>query len=72
MGHMSSLRKPIIIVYSDDSSVRQAIISALVKNVANDLAENQIEEFATGPPLRAFVVRKVASGNSPADLFNVY
>lgn len=66
---MSSPRKPIIIVYSDDSSVRQAIVSALGKKVANDLAEHQIEEFATGPALRAFVDRKVASGNSPADLF---
>lgn len=66
---MSSPRKPIIIVYSDDSSVRQAIVSALGKKVANDLAEHQIEEFATGPALRAFVDRKVASGIPPADLF---
>ena len=66
---MSSPRKPVIIVYSDDSAVRQAIVAALGKKVASDLPEHHIEEFATGPALRAFVDRKVASGNSPADLF---
>ena len=69
MGDMSSSRKPTIIVYSDDSAVRQAIVSALGKKVSEDLPEHKIEEFATGPALRAFADRKVASGNSPADLF---
>lgn len=69
MGGMSTSGKPTIIVYSDDSAVRQAIISALGKQVAQDLSEHQIQEFATGPALRAFVDRKVASGNSPAELF---
>ena len=66
---MSASRKPIIIVYSDDSAVRQAIVSALGKQVAADLPEHQIEEFATGPALRAFVDRKSVSGNLRADLF---
>ena len=66
---MSPSRKPIIIVYSDDSAVRQAIISALGKQVAADLPEHQIEEFATGPALRAFVDRKSVSGDLRADLF---
>ncbi len=66
---MSASRKPIIIVYSDDSAVRQAIISALGKQVAADLPEHQIEEFATGPALRAFVDRKSVSGDLRADLF---
>jgi hypothetical protein len=66
---MSSARKPIIIVYSDDSSVRQSIVAALGKKVAPDLAEHQIQEFATGPALRAFVDKKSVSGDLRADLF---
>jgi hypothetical protein len=66
---MSTPRKPIIIVYSDDSSVRSAVIAALGKRVADDLPEHQIEEFATGPALRAFIDRKSVSGQLRADLF---
>jgi hypothetical protein len=66
---MSTPRKPIIIVYSDDSSVRSAIVAALGKRVADDLPEHQIEEFATGPALRAFIDRKSTSGAFRADLF---
>jgi hypothetical protein len=66
---MSAPRKPIIIVYSDDSSVRSAIVAALGKRVADDLPEHQIEEFATGPALRAFIDRKSTSGSLRADLF---
>ena len=66
---MSAPRKPIIIVYSDDSSVRSAIVAALGKRIATDLPEHQIEEFATAPALRAFVDRKSTSGALRADLF---
>ena len=66
---MSAARKPIIIVYSDDSSVRAAIVAALGKRTAADLPEHQIEEFATAPALRAFVDRKRTSGYLRADLF---
>ena len=66
---MSTPRKPVIIVYSDDSSVRAAIVAALGKRVADDLPEHQIEEFATGPALRAFIDRKSTSGAFRADLF---
>ena len=66
---MSTTRKPIIIVYSDDASVRAAIKAALGKRVSDDLPEHQIEEFATGPALRAFVDRKSVSGELRADLF---
>ena len=66
---MSTPRKPIIIVYSDDSSVRSAIVAALGKRIATDLPEHQIEEFATAPALRAFVDRKSTSGALRADLF---
>ena len=66
---MSTTRKPIIIVYSDDASVRAAITAALGKRVSDDLPEHQIEEFATGRALRAFVDRKSVSGQLRADLF---
>jgi DNA-binding response OmpR family regulator len=66
---MSTTRKPIIIVYSDDASVRAAIKAALGKRVSDDLPEHQIEEFATGPALRAFVDSKSVSGELRADLF---
>ena len=66
---MSAPRKPIIIVYSDDSSVRAAIVAALGKRTAADLPVHQIEEFATAPALRAFVDRKSTSGDLRADLF---
>jgi DNA-binding NtrC family response regulator len=66
---MSSTRKPIIIVYSDDSSVRSAIVAALEKKVAADLPEHEISEFATGAALRAHVDRKDVSGRLRADLF---
>jgi hypothetical protein len=69
LAPMSTTRKPIIIVYSDDASVRAAITAALGKRVSDDLPEHQIEEFATGPALRAFVDRKSVSGQLRADLF---
>lgn len=58
-----------IIVYSDDSSVRSSIISALGVRVAKDLAEHEIHEFATGPALRAYVDSKNLAGGFRADLF---
>jgi len=66
---ISIATKPIIIVYSDDASVRAAIIAALGKRVAADMPEHQIQEFATGPALRAFVDRKSVSGQLRANLF---
>ena len=66
---MSSPQKPIIVVYSDDSAVRQAVVAALGKKVAGDLPEHQIEEFATGAALRSYIDRKSVSGNLRADLF---
>ena len=66
---MTTAQKPIIIVYSDDASVRAAIFAALGKRVAADMPEHQIQEFATGPALRAFVDRKGVSGELRANLF---
>ncbi|MEY3686569.1 MAG: hypothetical protein RLZZ73_427 [Actinomycetota bacterium] len=66
---MSSPRKSQIILYSDDSSVRQAIISALGKKVANDLGEHEVIEFATGAALRQYIERNGVDGKFKADLF---
>lgn len=43
--------QPTILVYSDDSSVRKSIISALGKRVIVELPEHKIIEIATGPAL---------------------
>ena len=58
---MSTLK---ILVYSDDSSIRQNLISALGKRLAPDLPENEILEFATGPAIRQYLDNK-----GKADLF---
>ena len=66
---MTTALRPIIIVYSDDASVRAAIVAALGKRVAADMPEHQIQEFATGAALRSYIDRKSVSGNLRADLF---
>jgi DNA-binding response OmpR family regulator len=53
-----------IIIYSDDSSVRQNISGALGKRVSSDLPEHEILEFATGPALRQYL-----DGKGKVDLF---
>jgi len=58
-----------IVLYSDDSSVRQAIIGALGTRVAADMAEHVIHEFATGAALRLFVDAKKPGAEKPIDLF---
>jgi len=63
---MSESKKQII-VYSDDSSVRSSIASALGRRVAADLPEHEIHEFATGSALLAFVDSKRVDGQ--VDLF---
>ena len=53
-----------ILVYSDDSSIRQNLISALGKRLTPELPENEILEFATGPAIRQYLDNK-----GKADLF---
>lgn len=53
MGATTSRKK--ILVYSDDSTVRAAILSALGKRVSADLSEHDISEFATADALRAVI-----------------
>ena len=65
----SKERKNSIVLFSDDSSVRQAIIGALGNRVAPDMAEHVIHEFATGAALRLFVDGKKRAADKPIDLF---
>lgn len=58
-----------IVLYSDDVTVRQAVVSALGTRVAPDMAEHVIHEFATGAALRLFVDRKKPGNEAPIDLF---
>jgi len=58
-----------VVIYSDDSDVRAAIISALGRKMAADLPAHEVIEFATAPALRAFVDRPDVKGNYKADLF---
>ena len=58
-----------IIIYSDDSSVRSSIVSALGVRAAKDLPEHELHEFATGLALRAYVDSKNLAGGFRADLF---
>ena len=61
LSTMSALK---ILVYSDDSSIRQNLINALGKRLAPELPENEILEFATGPAIRQYLDNK-----GKADLF---
>jgi len=67
---MSATRKPpVIVVYSDDLTVRASTISALGRRVSDDLPEHEILEFATGPALRAYVDQRGPEGKCRVDLF---
>ena len=56
--HMTSGKNLTIALYSDDSSVRSSIITALGRRVSADLPEHKIVEFATGPALRLYLDSK--------------
>ena len=62
-------RKYSIVLYSDDSTVRQAVVSALGTRLAPDMAEHVIHQFATAPALRLFVDAKKPGTENPIDLF---
>jgi len=62
-------RKYSIVLYSDDVTVREAVIGALGSRLAPDMAEHVIHEFATAPALRLFVDGKKPGTDSPIDLF---
>ncbi|MTA24472.1 MAG: hypothetical protein F2528_00745 [Actinobacteria bacterium] len=54
----------VIALYSDDSSVRSSVITALGRRVSAEISEHKIIEFATGPALRLYLDSK-----KPVDLF---
>lgn len=62
-------KKKQIAIYSDDSSVRAAVILALGNRIAEDLPEHEIHEFATGAALRQYIDRKSQDGSFKIDLF---
>jgi response regulator RpfG family c-di-GMP phosphodiesterase len=62
-------RKYSIVLYSDDVTVREAVIGALGSRVAPDMAEHVIHQFATGAALRLFVDGKKPGNEAPIDLF---
>jgi DNA-binding response OmpR family regulator len=65
----ASQKKKQIAIYSDDSSVRAAVILALGNRIAEDLPEHEIHEFATGAALRQYIDRKSQDGTFKIDLF---
>ena len=71
IANMSSAesREIRVVIYSDDSSVRAGIITALGRKMAADLPTHEVIEFATASALRAFVDRPDLAGNLKADLF---
>lgn len=66
---MAAERKYSIVLYSDDSNVRKAVIAALGSRVAPEMAEHEIREFATADAVRLFVDGKKPGSDSPIDLF---
>lgn len=52
---MNSDRKLTIAIYSDDSSVRSSIMSALGKRISVDFPEHKILEFATGAAVKSYI-----------------
>lgn len=62
--YQSHSRKLLFAVYSDDLSVREAIITSLGKRVSSNHPEHQVIEFATGTGLKEF-----ARGKKQVDLY---
>lgn len=58
-----------IVLYSDDSTVREAITRALGSRVSAELPEHRIREFATADALRLYVDGVKPGSNAPIDLF---
>ncbi len=58
-----------ILVYSDDSTVREAVITALGKRLAPEFPENEIREFATADALRLYAVEENKGNKKAIDLF---
>jgi len=59
-----SKTSPVIVVYSDDQSVRAAISAALGKKLPGETREHKVMDFATADALRLYLSEK-----RPVDLF---
>jgi len=55
---MQKMEKLVIALYSDDSTVRASVITALGKQLDPTLAVHEIKEFATADALRLYVDSK--------------
>ena len=66
---MAQERKLNIVLYSDDSTTREAITRALGSRVAADLPEHQIREFATAAAMRLYVDGVKPGATDAVDLF---
>ena len=58
IARISGMQSLVIALYSDDSSVRHTVISALGKQLDPTLALHEIKEFATADALRLYVDNK--------------
>ncbi len=66
---MAEDRKLNFVLYSDDSTTREAITSALGSRVAPEMPEHRIREFATANALRLYVDSVKPGSDSPIDIF---
>ena len=66
---MAEDRKLNFVLYSDDSTTRAAITSALGSRVSNEMPEHRIREFATANALRLYVDSVKPGSDSPIDIF---
>ena len=57
-----------ILIYSDDSTVRESIRGALGKKLSDELPDNEIHAFATSDALHAYVDERGSEGRARADL----
>ena len=64
LGRIITMQRLVIALYSDDSSVRQAVSAALGKQLDQDLPPHEVKEFATADALRLYV-----DGKKQVDLF---
>lgn len=65
----AATRKLNFVLYSDDSTTRAAVTSALGKKVSAELGEHEIREFATADALRLYVDSVKPGSERPIDLF---
>ena len=63
------MSKLLIVIYSDDSTVRQSLRTALGARLSPEFPENEIHEFATADALRLFAVESNRENRKKISLF---